>query len=81
MKLTGIYTMKQKPIREGVYRVVLLWDRNCEAYSFFRDGKWHTWSFYKDAAAQLERRISQDAYDGNIVGWRGLAENPEGGAA
>jgi len=81
MKLTDVYTMKQKPAREGVYRVVLKWDRNYEAYSAFRDGKWRSWSYDKDTAAKRDRYPSQDAYDGSIVGWRGLAENPEGGAA
>lgn len=79
MKLTDWYPMNVWPMRSGIYELSSRLN-NDQWFALFKGHQWYV-ARKEIRKAASERQLSMSAYNGIFIGWRGLAEDPNGGAA
>ncbi len=78
MKLSQEFPMSMRPARPGMYRLRTRHDQ--VRWACWTGTRWNL-ALEDFAAAEATEMASSDCYTSYIRGWRGLAEDPNGGAA
>lgn len=74
--VTEWFPMTVAPVYEGLYQLRFRYGGRTY-WARWNNGEWKLSALQKMAAAGMTTR-SDSAYNGEYIGWRGLAEKPEG---